>query len=66
MLHSIRGKLLEKSPVHAVVEVNGVGYLVQIPLSTFSQLPDQANHDDSKLMPTIATHCMICLGLTFT
>ncbi|MEY4329264.1 MAG: Holliday junction branch migration protein RuvA [Bacteroidota bacterium] len=41
MLHSIRGKLLEKSPVHAVVEVNGVGYLVQIPLSTFSQLPDQ-------------------------
>ncbi|MEY3598071.1 MAG: Holliday junction branch migration protein RuvA [Bacteroidota bacterium] len=41
MLHSIRGKLLEKSPVHAVVEVNGVGYLAQIPLSTFSQLPDQ-------------------------
>ncbi len=40
MLHSIRGKILEKSPVHAVVEVNGVGYLVQIPLSTFSQLPD--------------------------
>ena len=40
-MHSIRGKLLEKSPVHAVVEVNGVGYLVQIPLSTFSQLPDQ-------------------------
>ena len=40
MLHSIRGKLLEKSPVHAVVEVNGVGYLAQIPLSTYSQLPD--------------------------
>ncbi|MEN9332829.1 MAG: Holliday junction branch migration protein RuvA [Bacteroidota bacterium] len=40
MVTSIRGKLLEKSPVHAVVDVNGMGYLIQIPLSTFSQLPD--------------------------
>jgi Holliday junction DNA helicase RuvA len=31
---------LEKSPVHAVVDVNGMGYLIQIPLSTFSQLAD--------------------------
>jgi Holliday junction DNA helicase RuvA len=40
MVTSIRGKLLEKSPVHAVVDVNGMGYLIQIPLSTYSQLPD--------------------------
>jgi Holliday junction DNA helicase RuvA len=40
MVTSIRGKLLEKSPVHAVIDVNGMGYLIQIPLSTYSQLPD--------------------------
>lgn len=40
MVTSIRGKLMEKSPVHAVVDVNGMGYLIQIPLSTYSQLPD--------------------------
>jgi Holliday junction DNA helicase RuvA len=40
MIHSVRGRLLEKSPFHAVVEVGGLGYHIQIPLSTFSSLPD--------------------------
>jgi Holliday junction DNA helicase RuvA len=40
MIHSVRGRLLEKSPFHAVIEVGGLGYHIQIPLSTFSALPD--------------------------
>jgi len=35
----LRGILEERSPAHAVVDVNGVGYRVAIPLSTFEKLP---------------------------
>lgn len=38
MLHHLSGKLIEKSPVHAVVDVSGVGYFLQISLHTFGRL----------------------------
>lgn len=38
MIAKLSGRLLEKSPTRILVEVNGVGYEVQIPLSTFDQL----------------------------
>lgn len=34
----LEGKLIEKNPTHLIVEVNGVGYSVNIPVSTFSNL----------------------------
>ncbi len=40
MIAYLRGTLLEKHPNTAVVEVGGVGYEVNIPVSTFSALPD--------------------------
>lgn len=40
MFAHLRGTLLEKHPNQAVVEVNGVGYDVTIPVSTYSQLPN--------------------------
>src|SRR5258708_25376247 len=40
MIARLRGRLLEKSPNQAIVDVQGVGYDVTIPLSTFYQLPD--------------------------
>jgi Holliday junction DNA helicase RuvA len=36
----IEGVLVELSPTRVIVDVNGVGYEVLIPLSTFTQLPD--------------------------
>ena len=36
----ISGKLAEKSAAFAVVETNGVGYLLHIPVSTFAALPE--------------------------
>lgn len=39
MYHYLHGKLVEKSPMLAVLDVNGVGYDVHIPLSTYSGLP---------------------------
>ena len=38
MIARITGRLLEKHPSRAIVDVNGVGYDVQIPLSTFYNL----------------------------
>ena len=38
MIGSLRGKLLDKRPNQVLLEVGGVGYQVQIPLSTFAGL----------------------------
>jgi len=40
MYHYLIGRLIEKSPTSIVLEVGGVGYQVQIPLSTFGGLPE--------------------------
>lgn len=40
MITHIRGKLIEKNPTYAIVEVNGLGYYLNISLNTFSLLPD--------------------------
>ena len=40
MIALLRGTLLEKHPTQVIVDVAGVGYDVQIPVSTFSALPE--------------------------
>jgi Holliday junction DNA helicase RuvA len=41
MIGRLTGRLASKAPDHVLLEVGGVGYLVQIPLSTFYDLPEQ-------------------------
>jgi Holliday junction DNA helicase RuvA len=40
MIDYLTGKLASKKPTEAVVEVNGVGYRLLVPTSTFERLPD--------------------------
>ena len=40
MIAHLKGKLTDKSPVAIAIDVNGVGYQVFIPLSTFYALPE--------------------------
>ena len=40
MIAHLKGKLLEKTPGQAIIDVNGVGYRVFISLPTYSSLPD--------------------------
>ncbi|MFI4937200.1 MAG: Holliday junction branch migration protein RuvA [Candidatus Berkiellales bacterium] len=40
MIGRLKGHLLEKQPPHLMVDVNGVGYCLQAPLSTFFNLPE--------------------------
>ena len=52
MIGSLRGKLVEKRPNQVLLDVGGVGYQVQIPLSTFAALG--VLHADALLL--IHTH----------
>ncbi|MGA2510471.1 MAG: Holliday junction branch migration protein RuvA [Candidatus Acidiferrales bacterium] len=52
MIGSLRGKLIEKRPNQVLLDVGGVGYQVQIPLSTFAVLG--APHEETTLL--IHTH----------
>src|SRR5260370_830382 len=38
MIGQLRGRLADKRPNQVLVDVGGVGYLVQVPLSTFASL----------------------------
>ena len=52
MIAHLRGKLVEKDPSRIVVDVNGVGYVVFVPLTTFSLLPEAG----SEVSVDIHTH----------
>jgi holliday junction DNA helicase RuvA len=40
MINHIEGKLVEKTPTHAVIECGGVGYIMQISLNTSSKISE--------------------------
>ena len=40
MIAGLRGRLLEKRPNRVVIDVNGVGYEVHVPLSTFYEMAE--------------------------
>ncbi len=46
MIAYLKGKLIHKDPAHAIIEVNGVGYQVNISLNTFAEIKDK---EDIKL-----------------
>jgi holliday junction DNA helicase RuvA len=52
VIASLRGKILEKHPNRIVVDVNGVGYEVFVPLSTFYGLGDPG----SEIAVRVHTH----------
>ncbi len=40
MIGYLRGTLLEKQPPHVLLDVNGVGYELEVPMTTLFQLPE--------------------------
>lgn len=53
MIGRIQGKLLDKQPPGILVDVNGVGYELEVPLSLFGDLPDSGQP------VTLITHLQI-------
>ena len=43
MITHVKGRLVEKATTSVVIESNGIGYLINISLNTFSQIPDNEN-----------------------
>ena len=41
MIALLTGQIAHKSPDHIILDVNGVGYRVQIPFSTYYELPEE-------------------------
>ncbi len=52
MIAALRGRLLEKQPARLIVDVHGVGYDVQVPLSTYGSIGDVG----SELSLRVHTH----------
>ncbi len=48
MFAYISGKLFQKEPTSVIIDVNGIGYQINIPLSTYSALP--ATGQNAKLL----------------
>ena len=53
MIGRIRGTLLEKTPPYILVDVQGVGYELEAPVSTFARLPDIGQ------LVTLHTHLIV-------
>ncbi|MDO6705678.1 Holliday junction branch migration protein RuvA [Photobacterium sp. 1_MG-2023] len=53
MIGRLRGIILEKQPPEVVIEVAGIGYEVQMPMSCFYELPEPGKE------VTIATHFVV-------
>jgi len=47
MIGRIRGKIIEKQPPLLIIDINGVGYEINAPMSTFYQLPEDAEKEVS-------------------
>jgi Holliday junction DNA helicase RuvA len=60
MIGQLRGRLVAKQPNQVVVDVGGVGYLVQIPLSTFAGL-GELNSETTLLVHTHVREDQIAL-----
>lgn len=52
MIAALRGRLVEKQPARLIVDVGGVGYDVQVPLSTYGSIGDVG----SELTLRVHTH----------
>ena len=48
MIGKLTGILSDKNPPQVIVDCNGVGYEVQVPMSTFYNLPASAQRVDRK------------------
>ena len=40
MISYLRGRLIKRNPTELIIDVNGIGYVVSIPLSTYTKLGD--------------------------
>jgi len=62
MIGQLRGKLIDKKPNALVVDVQGVGYEVTIPLTTFYELPDEGGEVVLKIHTHVREDAIVLFG----
>ncbi len=62
MIGQIRGRLLQKKPNTLLVDVNGVGYEVSIPLTSFYELPGEGSEITLKIHTHVREDALILFG----
>ncbi len=53
MIGRIKGRILEKIPPHILIDCNGVGYEIEVPMTTFYDLPEVGSE------VTLLTHFLV-------
>ena len=62
MIGHLKGNLLEKHPNQIVLDVGGVGYEVQIPISTYSALPDMGSQAAIRIHTHVREDAIVLYG----
>ena len=62
MIGRISGILLEKNPPQLLVDCQGVGYEVDVPMSTFYNLPDTGRKGDAVHAPGVREDAHLLFG----
>jgi len=62
MIGQLRGKLLSKKPNVLLIDVQGVGYEVNIPLTSFYELPDEGNEVTLKIHTHVREDAIVLFG----
>ena len=62
MIGQLRGKLLSKKPNVLLIDVQGVGYEVNIPLTSFYELPDEGSEVTLKIHTHVREDAIVLFG----
>jgi holliday junction DNA helicase RuvA len=64
MIAHLRGTVFEKHPNEVIVEAGGVGYEVQIPISTYTSLPDVGAAVSLRIYTHVREDAFLLFGFT--
>jgi holliday junction DNA helicase RuvA len=62
MIAHLRGRLLEKQPNRVIVDVNGVGYDVHVPLSTFFDMAERGSEITLRIYTHVREEALLLYG----
>ncbi len=62
MIAHLRGRLLEKHPNRVIVDVNGVGYDVHVPLSTFYEMAEPGDEIALRIHTHVREDALVLYG----